>query len=102
MDVALAHEGFLRLADQKEALKKEIAKRQKIARAHGHPTPGLIVDIPCDDVLGVQERLMEEGFLVGAVRPPTVKRPMIRVIARLGESAADLEKLLQRLGDVCL
>jgi len=102
MDVALAHEGLLWMERRAKTLGEAIALRRQIVGSFGFDMPGLIVDIPCREVLEVQERLMGEGYLVGAIRPPTVKSPMIRVIARLGEEAADLEALMKRLGDVCL
>ncbi|MRI57969.1 MAG: 8-amino-7-oxononanoate synthase, partial [Epsilonproteobacteria bacterium] len=97
MDVALAHEGLKEIANNLGYYKRSIQKRQAIAKSFGHETPGLIVDIPKKDVLEVQEELLQRGFLVGAIRPPTVQEPMIRVIARVGESEEDLEEVLRCL-----
>ena len=97
MDVALAHEGLMEIANNLGYYKSAVKRRQQIARRFGHDTPGLIVDVPKKDVIGVQKRLIERGFLVGAIRPPTVKEPMIRVIARVGESEEDLQEVLKCL-----
>jgi 8-amino-7-oxononanoate synthase len=44
-----------------------------------------------------QQQLIDEGFLVGAIRQPTVEKPILRVIPRLGSSKKSLEKLFQNL-----
>ncbi len=95
MDVALAQEGIEEVKKDVERYKQEIAKRQQIAAGFGYQTPGLIVDIPAKDVLKRQAELMEQGFLVGAIRPPTVKEPMLRIIARLGQTSQELGELLE-------
>jgi len=101
MDVALAHEAFKTIQANKERFRHEIAVRQQIIKRFGKEIAGLIVDFAYDDVLSAQQILMEKGYLVGAIRPPTVPEPMIRVIARVGESVQDLERLLGELSDVC-
>ncbi|BAF70630.1 aminotransferase class I/II-fold pyridoxal phosphate-dependent enzyme [Nitratiruptor sp. SB155-2] len=97
MDVALAHEALQEITNKREFLYKAIQKRQSIAKDFGYETPGLIVDIEKKDVLNVQQELLEQGYLVGAIRPPTVQKPIIRVIARLGESEEDFVKVLEML-----
>ncbi len=101
MDVALAQEGFKEIERNVEYYKTEIAKRKRITAKFGYSTDALIIDIPCKDPVRMQEELMQRGYLVGAMRPPTVKKPMLRVIARVGESAEDLEQLLGHI-DVCV
>ena len=39
-----------------------------------------------DEVLWMQQGLMEQGYLVGAIRQPTVRKPIIRAILNLGTS----------------
>ena len=68
----------------------------------GISVDGLIVPIVIDDnrkVLEIQSALKDAGFLVGAIRQPTVSKAIIRLIARLDVSLEDLEtscKLLQK------
>ncbi len=102
MDVALAHEGLRYIEAHKEQLRQEIARRLAMIRDFGFASDTLILDIPMRDVLAAQERLLAEGFVVGAIRPPTVKEPMLRIIARLGETQEDFAKLLAKVRDVCL
>ena len=94
MDVALAQEGFIQIQEHLDSFKEEIAKRRAAVTSRGLQMDGLILDIPKKDVLKTQERLLQKGYLVGAIRPPTVKEPMIRIIARIGESLEDFEWLL--------
>ena len=61
---------------------------------------GLIVPIPIGDnkkVLKIKEKLLQAGYAVGAIRQPTVKSAIIRLIARLGESKEDLLKVCRLL-----
>ncbi|HIC43018.1 MAG TPA: aminotransferase class I/II-fold pyridoxal phosphate-dependent enzyme, partial [Sulfurimonas sp.] len=54
---------------------------------------GLIVPINIGDnvkVMQIQAELMNENYLVGAIRQPTVDSAIIRLIARLGVSKEDL------------
>lgn len=97
MDVALAHEGVELIERKRSYFKEEIEKRRSLAKRFGIDMSGLIIDVELKGVLKVQEELLKKGFLVGAIRPPTVKRELIRVIARVGESLESLEELLECL-----
>jgi 8-amino-7-oxononanoate synthase len=46
-----------------------------------------------NDILLKNEELQKEGFLVGAIRPPTVKLPIFRITARISENIEKLEEL---------
>ncbi|BCD68627.1 pyridoxal phosphate-dependent aminotransferase family protein [Nitratiruptor sp. YY09-18] len=100
MDVALAHEGMQEMQKNLAYYKDAIKKRQEIARRFGYESQSLIIDIPKKDVLRVQEELIKRGFLVGAIRPPTVPHPIVRIIARVGESQEDLEVLLELIREL--
>ena len=97
MDVALALEAIDYIAKHKESIFKAIEKRRTILREYNLEKDGLIADIRVKNPLILQERLIEEGFLVGAIRAPTVKEPIIRIIPRLGQSQKDLRELLELL-----
>ena len=49
------------------------------------------------EVMHQKKALIKEGFLVGAIRQPTVKQPIIRLIPRLGVSGKLLGKMLEIL-----
>ena len=44
-----------------------------------------------------QQELLKKGFLVGAIRQPTVDKPIIRLIPRIGVKIKDLKKVLNEL-----
>ena len=98
-DIALGHQSFLYILKHKETLREEIKKRQAILfNTLGHTLPGLICAHPIPpnkDVLQIQQRLLEKGFLVGAIRPPTVSSPILRLIPRLAHSQEELTRLCQ-------
>ncbi len=80
------------------SFKKQIASRQKIVESIlGLKSEGLIVPIRVKDnrtAIQIQAELLQEGYLVGAIRQPTVDAPIIRLIARLGADE-------KALSDVC-
>jgi len=65
----------------------------------------LIIPIPVksnEEALRLQKRLMDEGFLVGAIRQPTVDAPILRIIPRLGVPKKRLRKALHLISDTLL
>ncbi len=98
-DVLLAHEALKYIEKNYEKLSNKIQKRKDIIKdIIDKKIDSMILDIELKDsasVLVAQKKLIEKGFLVGAIRPPTVKKPMLRIIPRLGESKKDLKKLLE-------
>jgi 8-amino-7-oxononanoate synthase len=100
-DIALGYQGFLYLLKHHRSLKEAIVERQKkIEALLGLSMQGLICSYPMHEsaqALAMQERLLREGFLVGAIRPPTVVSPILRIIPRLGEPLEALECLCSHL-----
>ena len=47
----------------------------------------------CNDVVALKKALQTHGFDVGAIRPPTVETPMLRIIPRLEHSVETLKTL---------
>jgi 8-amino-7-oxononanoate synthase len=96
-DIALGYQGLLFILKHREKLKAEIKARQAIVqKSLGMNIEGLICSYPLKEdsnALSVQQHLIDEGFLVGAIRPPTVPKPILRLIPRLGESTEALETL---------
>lgn len=96
-DIALGHEAFEFILKHKVKLTEEIKARQACVEASlGIAMSGLICSYPLHDgadALGIQQRLIDEGFLVGAIRPPTVAKPILRIIPRLGECVETLSTL---------
>ena len=105
-DTLLAHQSLEYIVQNCESLKCEIQARQHVIQEElGISVAGLIVPLLIDDnrrVIEIKERLMAEGYSVGAIRQPTVAHAIIRLIARVGESIEELRtlcKMLHRLQD---
>ncbi len=100
-DTLLAHQSLEYIVQNCESLKHEIRERQLVVKEElGISVSGLIVPIVIDDnkrVIEIRERLMVQNFSVGAIRQPTVSRAIIRLIARIGESAEELRDICKSL-----
>lgn len=98
-DIALGHECLLYIKENAKCLHQKIAKRRLlIQNLLGITIPGLILPLNVKSstaVLEAAKALEDEGFLVGAIRPPTVEVPMLRIIPRLGVPKRDLELALR-------
>ncbi|MDA7848082.1 pyridoxal phosphate-dependent aminotransferase family protein [Sulfurospirillum sp.] len=97
IDIELAHQGMLYIMKNKEALHVDIKKRQELVKeSFGVDIKGLIFAYKMKsskDVLAMQEKLKNDGFLVGAIRPPTVEQPILRIIPRIDVSIEELKRL---------
>ncbi len=98
-DTLLAHISLEYILEQKAFLKKEIAKRQKMAQELlGISVDGLIVPVVVGSntkVLELQRELEAKGYFVGAIRTPTVKHAILRLIARVSQDDCSFEELLK-------
>ncbi len=97
-DIALAYENFKIIQKRKIKLKKRILKRQAIIEKYlGIKSESLIIPIEINDnkkVIEIQEILLKNGYLVGAIRQPTVKKAIIRLILRMNNKNSDLKTVL--------
>lgn len=90
---------------QKKAKKyhAQMAKRYKmIEEILGIKSESLILPIKMQSnqkAMQMQKVLIQKGFLVGAIRQPTVSTPILRVIPRLGVSAKKLKQALQLINE---
>lgn len=103
-DIALAHQSFLYMLKNKEMLNEEIKKRQMvILDSLGYELKGLICAYPLintQDAIQVQETLLKKGILVGAIRPPTVNSPILRIIPRLSYSEDTLRQVCNLIREI--
>lgn len=104
-DTALAHHALDYIMSHTEALRDAIERRRQIVREMlGIDVAGLIVPVEIGDnreVIRIQEELKNElGVLVGAIRQPTVKKAIIRLIARLDIGEDVLRSVCKRLNPV--
>ena len=98
-DTLLGHNALKYILENTQSLKLEIEERQKIIKdILGIEIQGLILPILINDnkkVLEIKENLLKDGYAIGAIRQPTVESAILRVIARLGESAQRLKSLCE-------
>ncbi|MGA9045365.1 aminotransferase class I/II-fold pyridoxal phosphate-dependent enzyme [Sulfuricurvum sp.] len=104
-DTALAHYSLLYIQSNAAILREKILARQKIVYERlGIACAGLIVPIEIGDnreVMELQAWLKNEmGIHVGAIRQPTVKKAILRLIARLDIDEAVLIQVCERLTQI--
>ena len=103
-DTLLGHNALKYILENSQHLKLEIQERQEIVKdILGIEIQGLILPILIQDnkkVLEIKEKLLKDGYAIGAIRQPTVESAILRVIARLGEPSYSLQKvctIIQRI-----
>ncbi len=96
-DIALAYEGYKYIQENKKSF---LEKRDEIFRlvekSFVSRQESLILKIEYGDnqkVLDLKELALREGFLIGAIRPPTVKKAIVRIILRLNSDMENFRKL---------
>jgi len=87
-DTALALVNMKHIQKNAKKYRKKIEKRQAMVRHMLEVAcESLIVPIVMPDnasTVEMQKELMEDGYLVGAIRQPTVEKPIMRVIVNVG------------------
>lgn len=97
-DTALAWVNIKHIRKNAAKYTKKIAERQMAVRRQlGIQCESLIVPMEMpnnEQTLFVQKGLMAQGYLVGAIRQPTVEKPIMRVILNLGVSTQKIRHVL--------
>jgi len=92
------------IIDNKKDLKEQIEKNLNIIyEILGIKSQSLIIPIDVGDnkkVKEIQEILKQKGFLVGAIRQPTVKSAIIRLIAKIDIDTNNLISVCNLLKDL--
>jgi 8-amino-7-oxononanoate synthase len=100
-DTALGHEALNHILTHTNELKNKIKTHLNIIQTHLNiQAQSLIVPIEIGNnlkVLEIQKDLLKEGFMVGAIRQPTVKQAIIRIIAKIDITDNDLITLSKLL-----
>ena len=100
-DTLFSYYNFLYLKKYKDFFKKEIEKRKKLVKEIlDKKIDSLILKIEFDSISLMQKaakKLKENGFLVGAIRPPTVNKPILRIILRVGVRLEEIKRCLKLL-----
>jgi 8-amino-7-oxononanoate synthase len=99
IDSLLAYYSLEKIENNLDFYKKEIKNKQKLFN-----TNSLIKIVPAKDnktLLQKQQELLNKNILIGAIRPPTVKSPIFRVILRANINIDIISKTLNFLGNKC-
>ncbi len=101
IDTALALVNIEHVAKHSKKYYKRIQKRHSIVKKELNiEMQSLILplEMPSNELtMGEQKSLIEKKMLVGAIRQPTVSKPILRIIPRLGSSKKQLSTLCQHL-----
>ncbi len=102
-DIALALESIKFIQDKREIIIKKIQDIVKLVqKSLDIKMDGLILKLEVDSsakALQIKEFAKDKGFLLGAIRPPTVKSSIIRIVARIDVDLPVLEEFLLELKD---
>jgi len=97
-DTALALVNLEYIQKNAKKLRAKMKKRQAVVKSlMGRKIESLIlaVEVESNDfALFMQKGLMEQGYLVGAIRQPTVEKPILRVILNLSVPSEKLYHVL--------
>lgn len=97
-DTLLGHKALEFIQNNSEILKTKIQTKKKIfASLLDIEKECLIFSIEVGDnkkVLKLKQKLFQKGFLVGGIRQPTVKIPILRIIARVNVDDEILQEML--------
>ncbi|OQX73727.1 MAG: 8-amino-7-oxononanoate synthase [Campylobacteraceae bacterium 4484_4] len=100
-DIALGDEAVKKTQRERDTLKEAIKERQALAEEiFGIRIPGLILRIEVGDsqkVMTLKEFAKKRGVLIGAIRPPTVERAILRIILRTSVPIEETEAFLRAL-----
>lgn len=100
-DMAHGLSSFEYIVNNKKNLKDKIISHKKIVKEYLNKNiESSIIPIVINDnkrVLELQKELSKKGFLVGAIRQPTVKKAILRVIIKLDVTSESLKKCLNIL-----
>lgn len=103
-DMALGHEALKYILKNKKDIRSKIDTNLQIINENlGITSNSLIIPIDIANnkkVLDIQKSLKEKGYLVGAIRQPTVKSAIIRLIAKIDVGNKDLTTVCKTIKEL--
>ncbi|XPV69007.1 MAG: aminotransferase class I/II-fold pyridoxal phosphate-dependent enzyme [Halarcobacter sp.] len=103
-DMALGHESLKYILQNTELIKGKIQNNLQIINENlGITSHSLIIPIDIANnkkVLDIQAILRQKGYLLGAIRQPTVKSAIIRLIAKVDIENEDLIKVCKLIKEL--
>jgi len=104
IDTALALINAQYINDFYQELRDELNRRREVVREIFDieiESQILPIEIGSNEkVIKIRDELLDRGYIVGAIREPTVQRAIIRVIPRVGESIESLKELLRLIKEL--
>ncbi|MGP1449771.1 MAG: aminotransferase class I/II-fold pyridoxal phosphate-dependent enzyme [Wolinella sp.] len=101
LDSSLGFSNFLYIQKNSQKLREKLEARQNIASLSlslNLSSPILAYPIESgEQALNVSKKLRESGFLVGAIRKPTVEVPILRVILRCANKLSETAMLCEKI-----
>jgi len=98
-DTALAHSNFKYILRESNSLNQKLNLRRKnIESFFKQRVKSLILTINFEKdetLLQAKDNLIKKGFLVGAIRRPTVSKPILRVIPNIGVNDEVFKKFVE-------
>ena len=96
---ALAYENIIHIEKNIDKYINKIVKRQALFEYYfGEKLDSLIGVLQVEDVknlMDIKDELIKENILVGAIRPPTVDKPILRVIPNCSIKESKLKKAFE-------
>lgn len=99
-DIALALVNMRYIQENINYFLDEIKQRKELLKDYGYEIDSLIIPVLQKSNLQAtknRDLLQKDGFLVGAIRQPTVKEPILRIIPRVGVGLENLKLLFDKL-----
>ena len=100
-DIALGIQSLKYIIKHKKNISKKIKCYQDIIKKDlDMNVDSLIVPIIINDnkkVLEIQQKLINDGYIVGAIRQPTVSKAIIRLILKLDIKKKDIKKVIKNI-----
>ena len=100
-DIALGYVSLKYIIKNKKQIRKDIKKHQNLLKTTlGYKTKSLILPIEINNnkkVLELQKELIAQGYIIGAIRQPTVQKAILRVILKLDISNKTMVQFASKL-----
>lgn len=100
-DISLAYINLKYIMKNKKKIIKKIKKNQNIIKNKLNiDLNSLIVPIEINnnkEVIDIQNYLLKKGYIIGAIRQPTVKKAILRIITKIDIKKKDLLKVISYL-----
>jgi len=100
-DIALGYESLIYIIKNKKELSKKIKDQKELVKKHLNiDTKSLIVPVNIGNnkkVMQIQKELIESGYLIGAIRQPTVPSAILRIIIKLDVDKKDIKNICKKI-----